>query len=66
MYNWSTDTTRLKKHPAQYEHFVLEQQINFGLRDEKLSLKLLKKHWQTLDIDPHKRAFLKKLIWPQS
>lgn len=66
MYNWSIDTTRLQQNPEVYDKFVLEQMINFGLRGQKLSLKKLKKHWSSLDIDPNKRAFLHKLLWPQS
>jgi hypothetical protein len=66
MYNWSTDTARLQKKPDAYEKFVLEQMINFGLHGQKISEKRLKKHWQSLDIDPKKREFLSKLVWPQS
>jgi len=66
MYNWNIDTTRLKKNPSEYERFVLEQQINFGLNNTKLSLKNAKKYWNDLDIDPAKRNYLKKVIWPQS
>lgn len=66
MNNWSIDTTRLQQNPDVYDKFVLEQMINFGLRGEKLSLKKLKKHWSSLDMDPNKRAFLHKLLWFQS
>ncbi len=66
MYNWSVDTQKLQKNPQEYERFTLEQQINFGLNDTKLSRESLMKHWDQLDIDPQKRVFLKKLVWPQS
>ena len=66
MYNWSVDTTRLKKNPEKYEQFLLEQQINFGLNGQKLSLKILKKYWNSLNIDPQKQIFLKKIVWMQS
>ncbi len=66
MYNWSTDTTRLKQHPDLYERFVLEQRINFGLNGHKLSLAALKKHWSKLNIDPSKKAYLAKILWPKS
>jgi hypothetical protein len=66
MYNWSTDTSRLQKNPKAYEKFVLEQMINFGLNGKKLSIKKLKKYWKFLDIDPNKRAFLHRILWPQS
>ena len=63
MYNWNTNTTRLKKDPAKHDIFVLEQKINFGLNNTKLSLKKLKKYWNELNIDPAKRNFLKKIVW---
>ncbi|MEN8253183.1 MAG: hypothetical protein ABFQ62_02280 [Patescibacteria group bacterium] len=66
MYNWNTDTTRLKKNPEKYEKFVLEQRINFGLNNQKLSLKLLKKHWNNLIIDPAKKNYLNKIVWQTS
>ncbi len=66
MYNWSTNTKRLKKNPDKYAIFVLEQRINFGLNQKKLPLSLLKKYWQQLRIDPKKRNYLKSIIWDQS
>jgi len=66
MYNWNTDTTRLKKNPQECEKFILEQQINFGLNNHKISLKLLKKHWNNLVIDPAKKVYLDKIIWSAS
>jgi hypothetical protein len=66
MYNWSTDTTLLAQNPAAYERFTLEQQINFGLNGEKVSLEALIRHWDTLVIDENRRRFLKKLVWPKS
>lgn len=66
MRNWSTDISRLRQNPSEFERFSLEQMINFGLNGRKLSLRMLKKHWDTLRIDPKKRAFLQKIVWPQS
>lgn len=66
MYNWSTDTTGLKKNPEKYQIFLLEQRINFGLNNQKLSLSSLKKHWNKLNLDPNKKSYLKKIVWPQS
>lgn len=63
MYNWSIDTSRLKKNSREYNKFALEQRINFGLNGMKLSRKILKKYWNTLTIDPNKRIFLKKILW---
>jgi hypothetical protein len=66
MYNWSTDTTRIAKNSTTYEKFKLENMINFGLNNGKISLKLLKKHWDILVIDTDKKKYLKKLVWAQS
>jgi len=66
MYNWSIDTTRLKKNKNVYEKFLLEQSINFGLNNQKLSERKLKKYWKTLQIDPKKKSYLAKIVWPQS
>jgi len=66
MYNWNTDTTRLKKNTPAYDKYVLEQQINFGLNNTKLSLDTLKAHWDKLDIDQAKRNYLERVVWARS
>ena len=66
MYHWSVDTARLKQNPQEYEKFLLEQRINFGLNKHRLSLNKLKKHWNNLVIDPDKKRYLKAIVWPQS
>lgn len=63
MYNWNTDTTQLKKNPEKYAIWKLEQMINYGLDGEKLDVTLLKKHWNSLHIDPQKRKTLEFLLW---
>lgn len=65
MYNWSVQTSRLKQKPEEFEKFFLEQSINFGLNNKKLSTRLLKKHWNSLVLDPVKKAFLRKVLWKQ-
>lgn len=62
MYNWSTDTDKLKKYPQKYAMWRLEQLINFGLRGEKLNMAELKKHFGKLKIDPVKKSYLKFLL----
>lgn len=66
MRNWSTDTTRLKQNPPQHEVYVLEQLINFGLGDQKISATKLKKHWHQIKIDDSKRNYLQSILWPKS
>ncbi|OGK37710.1 hypothetical protein A3F03_03075 [Candidatus Roizmanbacteria bacterium RIFCSPHIGHO2_12_FULL_41_11] len=63
MYNWSVDTTELKKHPEQYTIWRLEQLINYGLDGEKLKKNLLRKYWSKLRIDPHYKKYLSFLLW---
>ena len=62
MYNWSTDTKRLKQNPEKFEIFKLEQAINFGLNNQKLSIAKLKKYWQLLSIDSIKKRYLRSLL----
>ena len=45
MYNWSVDTTKLKQNPEEYTIWKLEQLINYGLNEEKLSENDLTRHW---------------------
>jgi len=63
MYNWSTDTKRLKKGGDAYAKWKLEQQINYGLQGKKLSVPLLRKYLNDLAIDPAKRAFLNHILY---
>lgn len=62
MYNWSVDTAFLQKYPEKYHLWKLEQLINFGLGDEKIDKKLLKKYFKKIDIDLDKRKYLKFLL----
>lgn len=64
MHNWSTDTTQLKKKSAKYKLWKLEQQVNFGLDNAKISRKDLKKDWDNITIDPARRRFLNLILWP--
>ncbi len=63
MHNWSTDTKQLKKNPEKYKIWKMEQMINFGLDDEKISRKDLKENWDKITIDPARRKFLYLLLW---
>lgn len=65
MFNWSTDTTELKKYPEKYAIWRLEQLINYGLDGEKLDKKQLIKYWDKLRIDPHYKKYLEFLLWPK-
>lgn len=66
MYNWNTDTSRLKTDADKIAVFQLEQKINFGLNNTKLSLRNLKKYWNQLTLDPAKKRYLERIIWTQS
>lgn len=44
MYNWSTDEKQLKKaDPERYKIWRLEQMINYGLGNEKIDERMVKK-----------------------
>jgi len=63
MYNWSTDTKRLKKNKKEFTKWRLEQMINFGLNKKKINKKELKKNINFLSLDPKKNRFLKFLLY---
>lgn len=64
MYNWSVDLKQLKKDKPQYTKWRLEQLVNFGLGNSKLSRKNLKKYWAEFNFDPKKKKYLAMLLWP--
>lgn len=66
MYNWSVDEEKFKKaDPKGYEIWRLEQMINWGLGEEKINKRLLKKYWGRLFIDTASRNYLEFLLWPK-
>lgn len=65
MYNWTVKTSHLKKNKQKFAVWQLEQAVNFGLNNEKLNKQLLKKYWTLLDLDPHKKKYLQKMLWPK-
>jgi hypothetical protein len=62
MYNWNTDTLTWDKTSDSYQIWKLEQLINFGLNGEKLDLKLVKKYWPLLSLDPYRKKFLSFIL----
>lgn len=62
MNHWSVDTTELEKDPEAFARWELEQAVNFGIRDRKISEPALRAHWEKLDLDPHKKKFLALLL----
>ncbi len=65
MYNWSIDTTELKKDKKQYTIWRLEQIVNFGLGGKKINCEEIKKYWKVLDLDCNKKKYLRILLWPK-
>ncbi|MCL4392963.1 hypothetical protein M1145_02385 [Patescibacteria group bacterium] len=63
MYNWNIDTKILKRNDEEYSIWKLEQLINFGLNDEKLSESELRKYWKKLVIDPERKKVLQMWLW---
>lgn len=66
MYNWSVDIKKLKKDPEKFIVWKLEQSINYGLGDDKLNLKEIKKYFKKLNIDPDKRAYLNFILYDKN
>lgn len=64
MHNWSIDTANFKKKSEKYKIWKLEQQVNFGLNNEKISKKDIKKNWNNITIDPARKKFLSFILWP--
>ena len=62
MYNWSTDTTELKKDPERCAIWELEQLINFGLNGSLLDAEKLRTYWPRLALDPARKAYLSFLL----
>jgi len=63
MYNWSVDLKELKKDKRAYAIWRLEQLVNFGLHNQKLSRSALLKYWPFLSLDPAKKKYLDSLLW---
>lgn len=63
MYNWSVNTKRLKKDPEKFIIWKLEQSINYGLGDDQLDLKEIKKYLNRLNIDPDKKVYLNFVLY---
>lgn len=63
MRNWSVDEKVLKKDKHAHTIWKLEQMVNFGLGKEKIDRKLLKKYWTELQLDSHRKKFLKLLLY---
>ncbi|MEK7170842.1 MAG: hypothetical protein AAB774_00860 [Patescibacteria group bacterium] len=62
MRNWSVDEVTLKKDPAKYRLWRLEQLINFGLEGEKISADELRQALPKLILDPAKKRYLQFLL----
>lgn len=65
MYNWSTDEKYLKKFPKDYKKWRLLQLINYGLDDEKIDFKQLKRYWPEIKkeiLDINIKRYLQKFI----
>lgn len=62
MKNWSTDEEALKKDPEAYAIWKLEQLVNYGIGDEKISKAELTLYWDRIQVDPDRRRFLSLLL----
>ena len=63
MYNWSVNEKKLIKDKERYTIWKLEQMVNFGLNEEKINVKDIKRYFSKLNIDPHRKKFLKYILY---
>lgn len=66
MYNWSGTNPHKFSSLENKEVWQLEQAINFGLNETKLSKTKLKKYWKRLVIDQTKKKLLQALLFKTS
>ena len=68
--HWSVDEERFKKRdPKQYQRWHLLNLINYGLRGEKINLRLLTKLWPEIKdqiLDPKIKTYLARYIINQN
>ena len=62
MDHWSVDTHTLEQNTEVFMVWKLENAINFGIRNGRISEQELRKYWDKLDLDPHKKKFLALLL----
>jgi len=65
MYNWNTSVDGWDKKSPSYQIWKLEQMINFGLNNKKLDVRLTRKYWSKLDLDPFRKKFMELILWPK-
>ncbi len=61
MHNWNIDTSKFKDR-KQKKIWELEQKINYGLKDTKLSKRDLKKYLPELRIDKDKKKYIEFIL----
>lgn len=61
--HWSIDTKELKKDADAFVIWNLEQRINWGIGEDKISKKDLLKYWDKIDIDIFKRKALSLALY---
>lgn len=60
---WDYTKKDYKKQSKADPVWKLERQINYGVENEKLDAKVLKKYFNQLKIPEDRKAFLKLLLW---
>ncbi len=60
--HWSVNTRELEKDPESFTIWKLEQWINWGIGNAKISKTELIKYWDKLDIDEWKRKAISLAI----
>lgn len=61
--SWDYTKAEYQKQSKADPVWHLERLINYGLQEEKLDKKLLKKYFSQLNIPETRRTFLELLLW---
>ena len=66
MINWNTDEKALQENfPKAYKLWRVVQLINYGLEGEKLNMKFIRMHWDSIKdrLESNRRKTLEWFIW---
>lgn len=61
-YIWDYDINELKK-SERGRSLIIERMINYGSGGKKISLSMVKKYWDKLNLFPRQKALMELLIW---
>lgn len=64
--HWSVNERQFSQRaPHAYRLWQIEQRVNVGLGPTKLRRADLKRYWRKLRLDPDRKQYLARLLWPE-